>query len=322
MADAGRPTAGTLLRRLAGSEAAPLLLAAGWVLAVAVARPVVLSPANLRDVALGAVPLAVLAVGQLFVLAVGGIDLSVAAAVGLASVAGAAALPHGLPAGVGAMLGVGLGFGLVHGVAVAGLRMPAFLVTLATLSAGGGAAVWLTAGRPVGGLPPAFLRAFAGSLLGLPAGVWVAAAVALPAHLLLTRTVAGRQLIAVGLNPRTARVSGVPVGRRVAGAYLLCGLCSAVAAALYTARLEAGSATLVPREILLDVLAAAVIGGASLRGGRGSVVGVVAGVAVVAVIGNGLTLLDLAYWHVVMAKGGLIFLAAAADAARTRGGRP
>jgi ribose transport system permease protein len=199
--------------------------------------------------------------------------------------------------------------------------MPAFLVTMSTLVAGGGAAVWLTRGQPVSGLPAGFVQTLAGWWLGLPAAVWVAAAVAVVAHLVLARTVLGRQLVAVGLNPATARVSGVPVAGRVVAAFVASALCSAVAATLYTARLEAGSATLVPREVLLDVLGAAVIGGASLRGGRGTVAGVLAGVAVIAVIGNGLTLLDLDYWHVVMAKGGLIFLAAGLDTVRTRGGR-
>jgi ribose/xylose/arabinose/galactoside ABC-type transport system permease subunit len=259
-------------------------------------------------------------VGQLFVLLVGGIDLSAAAVVGLASVLGAkamAAVPNpavGAAAGLMVMLAVGLAVGAFHGLAVAGLRMPAFLVTMATLTAVGGLSLWVTQSKPITDLPKPFLK-----LMGGVNGVWVAAGVCGVAHLLLTRTVYGRHLMAVGLNPAAARVSGVPVGWRVGFAFAASGLCSGIAAALYTARLEAGSATLVPKELLLDVLGAAVIGGASLRGGRGSVIGVVVGVAVIALIGNSLTLLDLDYWHVVMAKGGLIFLAAGLDVLRTRG---
>ncbi len=322
MGDETAPTRGAL-RRLLRSDAAPLALAAVWVAAVAPLRPEVVSAANLWYLVLSAAPLLLLAVGQLFVLLVGGIDLSAPAVVGLASVAGALALAHvPAPVGVVVMLGVGLGVGAFHGVSVAALRMPAFLVTMATLIAVGGAALWATAAKPVTDLPESFLALADGAWLGFPPGVWLAAAVCVAAHLLLARTALGRQLYAVGLNPAAARVSGVPVAARVAFAFAASGLCAGLAAALYTARLEVGLATLVPRDVLLDVLGAAVIGGASLRGGRGTVPGVVVGVLVIAFISNSLTLLDLDHWHVVMAKGGLIFLAAVLDAVRTReGGR-
>ena len=299
----------------------PLALAALWVAAVAPLRPELVSAGNLGSLAAAALPLLVLAVGQLFVLLVGGIDLSASAVVGLASVAGALAMTRteSAAAGVAAMAGVGLAVGVFHGVAVAVLRMPAFLVTLATLIAVGGAAVWATAAKPVTDLPEGFVALADSSRWGVAPGVGVAVLVAALAHLLLARTVTGKQLYAVGLNPATARVSGVPVAARVVLAFALCGLCGGVAAALYTARLEVGLATLVPKEILLDVLGAAVIGGASLRGGRGTVPGVVVGVVVIALIGNSLTLLDLDHWHVMMAKGGLIFLAAGLDVWRTRG---
>lgn len=314
------PSTMTPLRRLLRSDAAPLGLAAAWVAVVAPFRPEVLSGANLGYLVVSAAPLLLLAVGQLFVLLVGGIDLSASAVVGLASVAGAVAMTQAesVAIGVAVMVGIGLAVGLLHGVAVAWLRMPAFLVTLATLIALGGAAIWVTAAKPVTDLPDGFLALADGSRWGVTPGVLLAALVAVLAHLLLARTVAGKQLYAVGLNPATARVSGVPVAARVALAFALSGLCAGLAAMLYTARLEVGLATLVPREVLLDVLGAAVIGGASLRGGRGTVPGVAVGVLVVTLIGNSLTLLDLDHWHVMMAKGGLIFLAAALDVLRTR----
>lgn len=303
------------------SLAAPVVLVAAWLAVVTPLRPEVLSAANLSYLLVTAAPLALLAVGQLFVLLVGGIDLSAAAVVGLASVAAGLAMgpaPY-LVAGVAAAAGAGLLVGLLHAAAVGWLRMPAFLVTLATLTAVGGAAVWATGAKPITDLPDGFVRLMDGDLLGVPPGVWAAAGVCLVAHLVLARTVVGRQLYAVGMNPAAARVSGVPVAARVGLAFAVSGLCAGLAASLYTARLEVGLAVLVPRDILLDVLGAAVIGGASLRGGRGTVPGVVVGVLVIALIGNSLTLLDLDYWHVVMAKGGLILLAAVLDVARTRG---
>jgi ribose/xylose/arabinose/galactoside ABC-type transport system permease subunit len=281
-------------------------------------RPEIVSPANLGYLVVSAAPLLLLALGQLFVLLVGGIDLSLSAVIGLASVAGAMAMIEAGPAaGVAAMLGIGLVVGLFHGVSVAVLRMPAFLVTLATLIALSGAAIWMTEAKPVTDLPESFLVLADGSRWGVTPGVGIAIGVALLAHLLLSRTVLGKQLYAVGLNPATARVSGVPVSGRVIFAFAASGLCAGLAATLYTARLEVGLAAIVPREILLDVLGAAVIGGASLRGGRGTVLGVVVGVLVITLIGNSLTLLDLDHWHVMMAKGVLIFLAAGLDVLRT-----
>jgi ribose/xylose/arabinose/galactoside ABC-type transport system permease subunit len=319
--DATPATTADPLRWLLRSDAAPLLLAVAWLAVVAPLRPEVVSAANLGYVVASAAPLLLLAVGQLFVLLVGGIDLSASAVVGLASVAGAVAMTRAesAAAGVAAMAAVGLAVGLFHGAAVAVLRMPAFLVTLATLIALGGAAVWATGAKPVTDLPDGFLALADGAGWGVAPGVWVAVGAAVLAHLLLARTVVGKQLYAVGLNPATARVSGVPVAARVVLAFALSGLCAGLAAALYTARLEVGLATLVPRDVLLDVLGAAVIGGASLRGGRGTVLGVAVGVLVITLIGNSLTLLDLDHWHVVMAKGGLIFLAACLDVLRTRG---
>jgi ribose/xylose/arabinose/galactoside ABC-type transport system permease subunit len=306
------------LRRVLRSDAAPLLLAAAWLALVAPLRPVVLSSANFYYLVVSAAPLLLLTIGQLFVLLVGGIDLSASAVVGLASVTGAMAMSQATWAGVPVMMGVGLAVGLFHGLSVAALRMPAFLVTLATLIAVGGAAVWATAAKPVTDLPDRFLWLADGPGFGVPPGVWLSLVVAVLAHLLLARTVVGKQLYAVGLNAAAARVSGVPVASRVVLAFAASGLLAGLAAALYTARLEVGLANLVPRDVLLDVLGAAVIGGASLRGGRGTVVGVAAGAFVMTLIGNSLTLLDLDHWHVVMAKGGLIFLAACLDVLRTR----
>lgn len=316
-----------LVRRAAllGRSGAPLpLCAVVWVAAVSLYRPEVLSGRNLSNVGLAALPLFVAAVGQLFVLVVGGIDLSTAAVAGAATVAAGLAMAGvpGAAVGVAVLVAVGLGVGLFHGVAVAGLRMPPFLVTLATSSAVAGGAVWATRSQKIGDLPDGFVNVgWRGALLGVPAPVWVAAGVALVAHLVLTRTLFGRHLYAVGLNPATARVSGVPVGRRVAAAFAVAGVCAAVAGLMLAGRQRAAAADLWRPDVLLDVLGAAVIGGASLRGGRGTVFGVVVGVAVIALIGNTLTLLDLDSWHVVMAKGGLIFLAASLDVLRTRGDR-
>jgi ribose/xylose/arabinose/galactoside ABC-type transport system permease subunit len=313
--------AGTGLPRWSGAAGAPLLLAAVWVALIAPLRPEIASGTNLQYLLVSAAPLLLLTIGQLFVLLVGGIDLSASAVIGLASVLGASLMLRTSPAvGVLGMVAIGLAVGLLHGVCVARLRMPAFLVTLATAMSLAGASLWVTEAKPITDLPERFLWLTDAWIVGLPPSVWLAVLTAVLAHGVLTRSVFGKQLYAVGLNPATARVSGVPVAACVTAAFAVSGACAGLAAAVYTARLEVGLATLVPRETLLDVLGAAVLGGASLRGGRGTAPGIVVGVLVMALISNSLTLLDLAYWHVMMAKGGLIFLAATFDAWRLRAG--
>ncbi len=137
------------------------------------------------------------------------------------------------------------------------------------------------------------------------------------AHLVLTRTVFGAWLYAVGLNPRAAAVSGVPVRRVVLGAFVISGVCAAIASVIYTGRLETGSPVLGQR-ILLDVIGAAVIGGVSLFGGKGRVTQTLFGVLFLSVIDKGLQLLGLDLASVFAIKGGVILLAAVLDAMRNR----
>jgi ribose/xylose/arabinose/galactoside ABC-type transport system permease subunit len=144
--------------------------------------------------------------------------------------------------------------------------MPPFLATLAVMTFASGFAIWLTRSQGIAGLPEGFRLLGAGSLGPVPTPLLVVGPLALGVHILLTRTVLGRWLFAVGGNARTARVSGVPVERVVLFAYVACAVCAAVASILYTARLETGSPVLGQR-ILLDVVGAVVIGGTSLFGG-------------------------------------------------------
>jgi ribose/xylose/arabinose/galactoside ABC-type transport system permease subunit len=225
--------------------------------------------------------------------------------------------PLAVPLALCAMLLVGLVVGALHGAAVAWLAMPAFLVTMATMMALGGAAVWITGGERVGGLPVGLLDAVQGTWIGIPVMVWIAAGLAVATHLFLQHTVVGKYVYAVGHNPRAARISGIPVGMVTCFAFVMSAAFSTVAALLYTCRAESATPVFA-REILLDAIGAAVIGGTSLSGGRASTFGVVCGALFITLIANSLTLMNLAYWHVLMAKGGVILLAAIADSTRRR----
>ena len=142
-------------------------------------------------------------------------------------------------------------------------------------------------------------------------------AVAGVTHLVLSRTVFGHWLRAVGLNPRTARVSGVPADAVVVGAYVASGVLAAAGSVLYTARLETGSPVLGQR-LLLDVVGAVVIGGTSLSGGKGRVSWTLSGVLFLVVLDNALNLLGFSHFAIMMAKGGVILAAAFLDTARNR----
>ena len=310
---------------LAGHQVALLCLALALVLHLVV--PGFSSSANLRNVFSSLLPLLAVAVGQTLVLITGGIDLSVTAVVALASVLGARVMTadggllagHSLavPAAVLVMLLTGLVVGAVNGFSVARLRMPPFLATLAVMTFTSGFAIWLTRSEGIAGLPEGFRWLGAGSLGPVPIALLVVGPLALAAHVLLERTVLGRWLFAVGGNARTARVSGVPVERVVLFAYVACAVCAAVASILYTARLETGSPVLGQR-ILLDVIGAVVIGGTSLFGGRGSVLGTVYGALFITLLDNGLNLMGLSSFAVLMVKGSVILVAALVDAIRER----
>lgn len=292
--------------------------------------PAFLTPGNLGNLVIAGLPLLVLATGQTVVLIAGGIDLSVTAVIGLTSVLGALVMSGDVgwlrghsgatPAALVVMLGTGAGVGLLNGTCVAGLRMPPFMVTLTTSLFMGGLAIWLAQhevhAESIYHLPAAFL--LLGNRPGVATGVAIAAAVAM--HLLMTRTLLGRWFRAVGHNPRTAFISGVPAGGTVVTAYVLSGLMAALTSVLITARLETGSPSH-GRTLLLDVIGAAVIGGTSLFGGRGTVPGTAAGVLFLALLSNGLNLLNLSDFFITMVKGVVILWAALLDVQRTRWAR-
>jgi ribose/xylose/arabinose/galactoside ABC-type transport system permease subunit len=317
------------VRRLSAlpAEAWVALSAAALFLLLAPAVPGFASGGNLANLFSSLLPLVAVAVGETLVLVTGGIDLSVTAVIALASVLGAqvmtanggllAGSPMAVPAAILVMLATGLAVGAVNGIAVARLRMPPFLATLAATTFAGGFAIWLTRSEGIGGLPRTFLALGAGRVGPFPAALAVVLPLALAAQALLERTVAGRWLFAIGGNPRTARVSGVPVERATLLAYVACGGCAALASVLYTARLETGSPVLGQR-LFLDVIAAVVIGGTSLFGGRGSVAGTVLGALFITLLDNGLNLMGLSSFGVLMVKGAVILAAALVDAARER----
>ncbi len=316
---------------LSSGASATISGAAPWAvsgLAVAFAHSF-LSVATLRDVLLAMIPLAVLVAGQLVVLLIGQIDLSMTAVMALSSTLGAAAMTRqGMASeswvtvvGILACLAVGAGIGFLNGICTALLRIPSFIVTLSVLMAASGAAVWFASTVSdtvsIGGLPHSFTAIGYGTLSGIPIAFLVSLALLLATHYGLTRTVTGRQLYAIGHNAVAARISGVPVTRLTVVAFTVSGLCAAVASIIYTSRLETGLPTLGQNQ-LLDIVGAAVIGGVSLFGGRGSVAMALLGVAFLSVLDKSLQLLGLSLFIVLGVKGCAILAAAVWDTLRHR----
>lgn len=303
-------------RRVLLSEFFILGVSAIYLAVMAPVTPGLLSGENLLNVFSAMLPLLVVAVGQTVVLVSGGIDLSVTSTIALASIAGALLMTAGgwnAAAAIMAMLLIGIGVGLVNGAAIAALRMPPFIVTLTTMMFFSGFAIWLTQSRNIYQLPRSFT--FLGRDLAGSVAVTVLACAAV--HLLLTRTLAGRWIFAVGRSVPTSRVSGVPVERTILGCYAVSGGLAAIASILYTGRLETGSPVLGQR-ILLDVIGATVIGGTSLFGGRGRVSWTIFGVLFMTLIDNSLALQGLSNFAVLIAKGSVILAAALLDTMRTR----
>lgn len=313
-------------QRLISSEHWVLYLSLIYFLALLPFAPELASTTSVSNIFINALPLLVVTIGQTFVLLTAGIDLSVTAIIGLTSVVGALVMSRdqgwfgtsrwAAVLGIAAMLLVGLLIGLTNGLAVAKLKMPAFIVTLTTMMFGSGLAVWLTQSRTIYGLPAGFNALGKGALFFIPYALLIALLLVVVAHVSLRRSLFGRWLYAVGGNWRAARVSGVPVERVVVAAYVISGGCAALAAILYTGRMETGSPVLGQR-ILLDVIGAAVIGGVSLFGGRGRVAAVVYGVLFISLLDYSLNLLDQSYFVIMMIKGAVILGAALLDVWRT-----
>jgi ribose/xylose/arabinose/galactoside ABC-type transport system permease subunit len=314
-------------KRLMISEYWVLYLSLACFLALLPFTPRLASGENIRNIFSNMLPLLIVAIGEMIVLITGGIDLSVTSVIGLSSVVGASIMssdqgllagnPAAATAGIAGMILVGLAVGLVNGVAVTRLRMPPFIVTLTSMMFFSGLAVWLTQSRPIYDLPARFNELGQGAWLWIPNSSVIAGVLAVSAHVLLSRSLLGRWIYAVGTNARASLISGVPVNRVITFAYVFSGGCASVASILYTARLETGSPVLGQR-ILLDVIGATVIGGTSLFGGKGRAPWTILGVWFICLIDNSLNMLGLSYFVVMMVKGGIILLAALMDAVRTR----
>lgn len=256
----------------------------------------------------------IIASGLTMIILTGGIDLSVGSVLALS-----AALMGGMAAGglhpilaVAVGLAVGAGLGLVNGLIITRGRVAPFVATLATMTVARGLTLVYTEGRPVTGLP-ASLRAMGTAYIGpIPVPIIIMALVVGLVYLMLAHMPFGRFLYAVGSNEEAARFAGIPVQRTKVLAYVLGGLASALAGVILTGRLNSAQPT-AGAGFELDAIAAVVLGGTSLSGGQGGVMGTVIGALIIGILDNGLNLLNVSSFYQQVAKGGVILLAVLID---------
>lgn len=281
-----------------------------------------LSPDNWANVLKQSAIPAIACIGMTIVLMTGGIDLSVGYVVGLASiVSGLLIKSLMLPAVVVLILVVGMGaaIGLLNGVIITAMRVPAFITTLGTGYIIYGVAQVVSQGSIINGLPKSFLAIGRTIIAGLPSSVYIALAVAVVGHIVIGHGRFGRQLRAFGFNARAAALSGIPVNRVNVLAYVSCGALAALSGLLFTIRVTAAQPNMGGGVFTFEVVTAAIVGGTSLFGGVGSVLGSLFGVLSVKVIENCINLSGVSY-HLYLAVQGLVILAAIVLRTRTNAG--
>lgn len=286
-------------------------------------EPVFLDHNNLLNVARQASLTAILGTGMTFVILTGGVDLSVGSMVALASVSGGLLMAeHGWsmwPAVIVMVLAGGL-CGFVNGLIVTLGRIPPFIVTLGTMQIFRGAALQLTSGKPIFDLTkiqPNFNIFGTRDFGGVPSPVILTLIVFVIGFLILRYTKLGLYTYAIGGNEQATRFSGVQINRYKLGVYTLLGLAAGVAAVMWSSRLNSTQPTVATGEEL-NAIAAVVIGGTSLFGGEGTVVGTLIGALLMAVIRNGLTLMHVSAFYQQIVIGSVIILAVLIDRLRRR----
>jgi ribose transport system permease protein len=310
----------TLRRSLADLLSTPAVWALLAVAATfAALTPKFLTVDNLTGLLVQSAAVGIVATGMTFVLLTAGIDLAVGSVMFLGAAACGWLVGHGSPwwAGALALVAVGPLAGLLHGAAVTRLRLAPFVVTLASLFVLRGLGLWVSRTRAMN-LPDEFRQLAAGKLLGVPVPVVVLAVVLVAGQWVLSQTRFGRHVLAVGHDPSAARKAGVGVAGVLLGVYLISGVCAAVGGLVALAQLGAVSPTF-GREREFDAIAAAVLGGASLFGGRGNVLpGVLVGAVTIQAVYNGLNLVNANPYAYPVITGGVVFLAILADSVRNR----
>lgn len=292
---------------------------------LAVLEPSFLTTRNLTNVVRQSSVIGIMAVGMTFVILTGGIDLSVGSVLALTGVVcayyeqpGAVIEDQRLPliVVVAGTLLLGALIGTLNGLVITVGKVTPFVVTLGTMSIARGLAHIWTRGEPISGFGDSFRYIGSGEIWGVPVPVILFGLTVLVAAFILRHTTLGRYTYAVGGNEQAVQLSGISVGFYRTAAYTICGLTAALGAIVLTARLNAGE-SIAGTGYELDVIAAVVIGGTSLMGGRGGVWGTLIGALLIGTINNGMTLLSISAYYQLVVKGVIIVSAVLLDRLRS-----
>ena len=299
-----------------GRQFGTLLGLIGLSIVLWIMTPYFLTVSNLLNVAQQTSINAIIAVGMTFVIITAGIDLSVGSLVAFSGVVLASVLQAGVPLPIAILVGLGVGLfcGMINGLLITHGRIPPFISTLGMMSVARGAALLYTKGRPVSGFSENFRYLATGEIFHIPVPVIIMGVVCILAHFVLNRTKLGRYAYAIGGNEEAAILSGINVKLYKTMVYALCGLLSGLAALILTARLNSAQ-PIAGNMYELDAIAATVIGGTSLMGGEGTVLGTLIGALIMGVLRNGLNLLGVSSFIQQIVIGSVIIIAVLMDMA-------
>ncbi|MBX6323838.1 MAG: ABC transporter permease [Rhodospirillaceae bacterium] len=300
-----------------------LVVLAILIAVLSVLSPFFLSISNFLNILLATSTIGVLGIAATFVIAAAGIDLSLGSVLGFAGVVGALivnALNLPWPVALLGCLAAGAACGLTNGFLNTRAGIPAFIVTLGMLGVARGAALILTNGLPVYGLPDPLVYIGQGRPAGIPMPVIIFAATAALAHVTLAYTRFGKYAQVIGDNEGAARAMGIPVERQRIALYVLSGTLAGLAGLLFMARVNAGDPT-AGLNYELTAITAAILGGTNLFGGRATVIGTVIGALIMGVLQNGLNLLAVQSYYQQMAIGAILVLAVWIDHVNRSRGR-
>ncbi|MBN2412492.1 ABC transporter permease [candidate division KSB1 bacterium] len=282
---------------------------------LSIASPYFLTVNNLFNIGLQMAVVAIMAIGQMMVIISAGIDLSVGSVMAMSGIGTTMLLVEGMPIFPAILIGLLIGalLGSLAGVLIAWGRIPPFIATLGIMGIARGAALLVSGAVSVTGLPDRFNLIAQYRVFGvIPLPVIFVIVLAVIFHVVLTKTVFGRHIFAIGNNPDAARLSGVEVAKRLFSLYIINGILCGFAGILLASRLSTGQPE-AGRGIELDVIAACVIGGASLSGGAGTILGAMIGALIMGILRNGCNLLDISEFWQQIAIGSIIIIAVFAD---------
>ena len=303
-----------MLRREEAIRYLPLMVFVVIVIILGLVVPQLLSVRNIVNVLNQSAALGLMAVGITFTMVTGGIDLSGPSVMALGGILGAMVMREGGPLVIGVVVMVlfCMALGMLNGFAVAYLKMVPFVVTLSMMYISMGASIWLTREVSVS-VPPAFVKVLTFRILDLPFPVFLFFAIAFLAFGFLRKTQYGRWLYATGSNPTVAKILGVPVEQVVFKAYLFSGLFAGLSAVVTTARLMSASSKMGGEGVILNVVGAAVVGGVSVHGAEGSVLGAAIGAIFITILENMMNMMQVSYYLSLIAKGSLVVAVVAFD---------